>query len=206
MTTDKVAQQRNTLMGELLSAWNSFRDRYPEDDFYAFGVYTTDTASYCGVVACTEQGLGVAADNYAEHYGSGRELHRQSLRWSIGDSPLFDEGLEMLPLTSDLRANEPDPFSGGDESEIEASIADFFCAAFGALKELDESGTFGTGSARERLVLSVWLHDESHEMKLEAAAKLNSQALVERYSAELEDGLRAFNLWQEHRRAERSGI
>lgn len=206
MTNDKVAQQRMTLKGELLSAWSSFRDRYPEEDFYAFGVYTTDTASYCGVVACTEQGLGVAADHYAEHYGSGPELHLQSLRWSIGDSPLFNEGLEMLPLTSEFRANEPDPYSHSDEGEIEASIAGFFSAAFGALKELDESGSFGTGSARERLVLSVWLHDESHEMKLEAAAKLNSLALVERYSAELEDGLRAFNVWQEHRRAERSGV
>ncbi|WP_426162821.1 DUF4303 domain-containing protein [Pseudoduganella sp. R-34] len=196
MTTDKAAQQQNTLKRELLSAWQSFGDRYPDDDFYAFGLYTTDTASYCGAVACSEQGLESAADNYAEHYGSNFELHRQSLRWSIGDSPFFDEGLDMMPLTNELRALEPDPYSDGDESEIEASRERFFAAAFAAIKELDDEGILGTGQARERVILSVWLHDESHAMKLDAAAKLNCRPSVERYSAELEAGLDAFNKWR----------
>ncbi len=202
MTRDKAAELRDTLKGELLLAWQSLNNSHPHDDFYAFGLFTTDNASYAGVVACSEQGLNTAADGYAERYGMNPELHRSSLRWSIGDSPFLEEGLELLPLTQALRASEPDPYSDADECKIEASIAQFFSAAFAALQELDEGGVFGTREEREKIILSVWLHDESHPMKLEAAGRLNSQAGVTRYSAELEAGLSAFHAWQEHRHSE----
>jgi hypothetical protein len=194
MSTEKLHE---SLRAELAVAWRKLRGNHPSDDFYAFGIRTHDIGSPVSVIACTEQGLNRVAGEYAARHGTDKRLHLASLRWRLADSPLLEEGFELAPETQALRDADPDPYGGSPEAEV--AIEGFFSAAFAALQDLDRAGTFGEGCAREKLVLSVWLYDQSDEEILDAARRLNSAAIVRRYSEELELGHEAFLAWSQNK-------
>jgi hypothetical protein len=179
-----------SLRRELEDAWHTLHARYPGERFYAFGVYANDVASWFGAVACTEEGLERVAFRYAKARASAMNLERSALRWSMGDSPLLEEALTLLPKTQALRGEEPDPYS--DEEGAEAATDAFFRAATQALQQMDEEGVFGVEAEREKLVVSVWLNDESNEDMLATARHLNSDIIVRRYAEELDAGIKAY--------------
>jgi hypothetical protein len=80
------------LYAETQRAWRGLTNNHQGEDFYAFGLYTTDAASYLTITASTEQGLNAVAEDYV--VSSAKSLGSQliALRWSPADSPLHEEG------------------------------------------------------------------------------------------------------------------
>jgi hypothetical protein len=203
----------STLRAELRAAWTAIHAAHAQDGLYGFGVYTTDSASTLTVTAFSEAGLDAAvADTLAGKRGKGRDpaLQRQSLRWSSADSPLHEEGADLLPesnlLVEELagEADEDDDFDADDFDEdadfddvddgedLDAAAAEVFEIAVQALQEMDEEGLFGAGAERERLVLCVWKGDQSNLERHDFAKMLNPAAVAKRFGEELNEGNRAF--------------
>ena len=204
----------STLRAELRAAWTAIHAAHAQDGLYGFGVYTTDSASYLMVTAFSEAGLEAAvAESLASKRGKGRDpvLQRQSLRWSPGDSPLHEEGADLLPESNQLvqeleaEADEDDDFDGDDFDEdadfddvdddgevIDSAVAEVFEIAVEALQEMDEEGLFGSGVERERLVLCVWKGDQSNLERHDFAKMLNPPAVAKRFGDEMNEGNRAF--------------
>ena len=204
----------STLRAELRAAWTAIHAAHAQDGLYGFGVYTTDSASYLMVTAFSEAGLEAAvAESLASKRGKGRDpvLQRQSLRWSPVDSPLHEEGADLLPESNQLvqeleaEADEDDDFDGDDFDEdadfddvdddgevIDSAVAEVFEIAVEALQEMDEEGLFGSSVERERLVLCVWKGDQSNLERHDFAKMLNPPAVAKRFGDEMNEGNRAF--------------
>ena len=204
----------STLRAELRAAWTAIHATHAQDRLYGFGVYTTDSASYLMVTAFSETGLDAAvADSLASKRGKGRDpaLQRQNLRWSPADSPLHEEGADLLPESNQLvqeleaGAEDDDDFDGDDFDEdadfdevddegddLDSAVAEVFEIAVQALQEMDEEGLFGAGAERERLVLCVWKGDQSNLERHDFAKMLNAPAVARRFGEELNEGNRAF--------------
>ena len=175
-----------TLVDELRTAWLKLRGAHGAERFYSFGVYTTALAEYLMVTASTEEGLNAVVADYQQKYGGDPVRQRASLRWSPCDSPLHLEGEALLPLTSELREQLPDPYQDCPQSD--AAIEAVFEIAVQALKRLDEEGLFGAGDERARLVLSVWKGDQSDEERVAFARLLNSASVADAFERELAAG------------------
>ena len=67
-----------------------------------------------------------------------------------------------------------------------------FDVAVEKLQALDESGIFGSGADRDRLVLGIWMGDQSDEDRIEYVRLLNSGPVHERFERELQAGNDAF--------------
>ena len=204
----------STLRAELRAAWTAIHATHAQDRLYGFGVYTTDSASYLMVTAFSEAGLDAAvADSLASKRGKGRDptLQRQNLRWSPADSPLHEEGADLLPEANQLvqeleaEAEDDDDFEGddfdedadfdevdADGEELDTVVAEVFEIVVQALQEMDEEGLFGAGAERERLVLCVWKGDQSNLERHDFAKMLNAPAVARRFGEELNEGNRAF--------------
>ena len=203
----------STLRAELRAAWTAIHAAHAQDGLYGFGVYTTDSASTLTVTAFSEAGLDAAvADLLASKRGQGRDpaLQRQSQRWSPADSPLHEEGADLLPESNQLvqeleaEADEDDDFEGDDFDEdadfadvddgedLDAAAAEVFEIVVQALQEMDEEGLFGAGAERERLVLCVLKGDQSNLERHDFAKMLNPAAVAKRFGDEMNEGNRAF--------------
>jgi hypothetical protein len=181
---------RTTLADEISVAWKTLSERHQGEDFYAFGLYTTPLGESQMVTASTEEGLSRATSRYVEKYGDDPALRRLSLRWSHADSPLHDEGVDLLPESGALLAAGPDPY---DESpEAEAAVSLVFEVAAEVLVQLDRRATFGADPGRFRIVLGIWTTDQSDEEKVQLVRPLNPVVVAARYERELQEALAAF--------------
>lgn len=156
-------------------AFSALRQACPCDDFYYYALVTTEDALRPGPSASSTQGLESVLKNYRDR---GIACEPADLRWSEADSPydLFGDEhfaeVERLFLASGEHRNLP-------QDEYEAEIARRFAAMEGALRELDAEGFFGTGAARERVLINVVAPgDECEAAIIERAARLNPPACL----------------------------
>ena len=176
---------RDTLLSEFRSAWQTLRQSHPTEHFYSFGLYTTALASYLTVTASTEEGLSLVTAEYLASSGGDPMQTRAALRWSPCDSPLHQEGADLLPRSQLLRDNGPDPYD--DTIEGDEAIDLVFEVSVEVLKQLDNEKVFGSGDERANLVLGIWMGDQSDEERIAFAQELNPKLIVDRFAAELEE-------------------
>ena len=184
------AELRAAMIAELRAAWTALQQAHPAERFYSFGVYTAPCAEYLMVTASTEEGLAAATKTYHAQDGRHRTLRRVSLRWSPCDSPLHEEGQELLTRSDAVRQSGPDPYD--DTAEGEAAVALVFEVVVEALQALDRANTFGTGEERQRIVLGVWMGDQSDEERIDVRL-LNPAAVADSFERDIEAGNRAFH-------------
>lgn len=189
MPSIDAQQFRDTLLHEVRSAWQLLRQTHPRDHFYCFGVYTMACAEYLTITASTEEGLSVVAEKYLARAGGDRTLWRSCLRWSPCDSPLHEEGFNLLLRSQALRDSGPDPYD--DTIEGSEAIALVFDTAVEVLKQLDSENAFGTEIERARLALGILMGDQSNENMIAFARRLNPKHIVDRLAKELEEGYEA---------------
>src|SRR5262249_13766816 len=153
--------------------WDLLKSRYPAETVYAFGLYSTEDASYFCPFACGEDGLTQVANDYLRrgHY-SNLEEARVELKWSIADSPYHEKlPSDRIQAAMDQR---PDPLA--DEMAARAAAREVRArlnAAVDAIKSLDQEGVFGLGEERARVVLLIEAGDRADEFVLKSAKKLN---------------------------------
>jgi hypothetical protein len=186
---DREALQ-TTMLAELRAAWASLRGRHPSEQFYSFGLYTTDLVDYLMVTASTEEGLSEVTRRYVIQTGRDATALRATLRWSPADSPLHAEGDGLLAESDRLRHAAPDPYD--DTPEADEAISLVFDVAIQSLQQLDREGVFGEGVERAQLVLGIWKGDQSDDERVEFARLLNPRPIVERFAREIAEGTRAF--------------
>ena len=205
---------QSTLRAELRDAWRAIHAAHAQEGLYGFGVVTTDSASTLAVTAFSETGLDAAvATLLASKRGKGRDaaLVRENLRWSLVDSPLHEQGADLLPEANllvqelDAEADEEDDFDADDFDEdaefdavdddgetLDTLVDEVFEIAVEALQEMDEEGLFGSGPERERLVLCVWKADQANLERYDFAKMLNPSAVARRFGQEMNAGNQAF--------------
>jgi hypothetical protein len=91
-----------------------------------------------------------------------------------------------------LRFSAPDPYE--ESQEAEDTIALVFETAVEALQQLDREKLFGSDIERARLVLGVWMGDQSDDERITFARRLNPKSLVQRFAKELAAGNQAFSV------------
>jgi len=180
---------RNTLLEEIRAAWRTLRERHSTEHFYSFGFYTASGAEYLMVTFSTEEGLSTATEKYLARDGGDPTLMRTCLRWSVCDSPRHEEGMDLLPRSQALRDAGPDPYECSTESEEAITLV--FDTAVDVLKALDSETIFGTEFERSRLILGIWMGDQSDEDRIAFARLLNPPHLASRFAKELEEGYQA---------------
>jgi hypothetical protein len=111
---------------------------------------------------------------------------------------LHGEGADLLPRSQDLRSAGPDPYD--DTPESNAAVQLVFDVVLDVLSQLDRERVFGSGPERARIVIGVWMGDQSDEQRIEFARRLNPPATVQRFAEEMEAGYAAFQELARHRR------
>ena len=171
------------LKADLNAAWDLMRSRYPAERVYAFGLYTTEDASYFCPFACGEDGLTQVANVYLR---KGRYSHleeaRVELKWSIADSPYHEKlPSDRIQAAMDQR---PDPLvEGMPVTAVARETRARLNAAVDAMKSLDEEGVFGMREQRARVVLLIEAGDRSDEFVLKLAKKLNPPDVFKNYKS-----------------------
>ena len=193
-----------TLRDELRAAWTKLEAEYGSDELYGFGVFTVDSAAYLMVTAFSERGLDQVVQRYLKNeYGKGQDVAhlRRALRWSPADSPLHAVGSELLPganqIVTDLDfegrwglEEEDEDDEDFDDEWVDPEVVEVFQVLFQVLRELDQEGLFGTGTERERLVVSIWEGDQSNRDRYDNAKALNPPSVTRRFGEEMNDALR----------------
>ena len=189
---------RETLLTEFRLAWRTLRDAHSREHFYSFGLYTAPGAEYLMVTSSTEEGLSAVTEKYVASEGGDRILTRASLRWSPCDSPLHKEGESLLPKSELLRTRGPDPYD--DTVEADEAIALVFDVSVNVLQQLDSENIFGGDLERSKLVLGIWMGDQSDEDRIAYASCLNPSSIVQQFSKELAEGYDAFTRLSQQKR------
>lgn len=171
---------RKQLRVELSKCWTSSRLKHPEETPYAFVLYGVEDTPSLSAVVLTEESLTVVAQRYvSDGYYEGVDEARDELRWSVEDSPNYDDLLDAMPNVDALV--EPWASTAG-EKEGYKRLAEVAVRAF---KDVENEGVFGDQAARESLVLSVMTPDAEVDHSLSTAEKLNSQATYARFASQL---------------------
>jgi hypothetical protein len=183
------------------------KDRYPNDTFYCFAFFSHGSYSFVHTAASSEEGLTREAQDYVDRFPESWGQFsltdvRLSLRHSLPGSPLLeaDITLSIFEEVCDLAWERSDALQ-----EIWSSLADelgndeafrlvkphkdqFLDTCFNVLRKLDSERMFGTGLARERVLLNFLMGDQGNYERLTNAHALNPKHIVERYQAEIEAG------------------
>jgi len=108
------------------------------------------------------------------------------------------EGESLLPKSELLRTRGPDPYD--DTVEADEAIALVFDASVDVLQQLDSENIFGSYLERSKLVLGIWMGDQSDEDRIAYASFLNPSSIVRQFSKELAAGYDAFTRLSQQKR------
>jgi hypothetical protein len=167
----------------LKAAFTDLLHAQPDQNFYAFGLFTDDSLQFLHPVANTEESLTATAQDYRENVDPkyGGNSTPASLRWSYGDWGFFPDvgGEHFKEINGVVRAN----FDRMVEDD--AAISDEeWTATWAAIREgfrrLDAEGFFGMGAARAKVTLLVVGH-VPEEIIDEWVIALNPPEVAQRY-------------------------
>lgn len=170
------------------AAFGVVRRNHSDEQFYAFALYSDESAMTVCPAANTEEGLA----RRAEEYGYSKPQQLASLRWATGEWAYEFEGAEFFDRACAL-INGEDRYEGeADEDPLEESEAfvafrtQVFEVIVLALEDLDAEGFFGAGDAREAITLFCTLSDfdEAGQIEADSARRLNPASVYERFAAE----------------------
>ena len=156
-------QLKNEIREGARQAFTSVRQAHPGKNVNAFALMTDDSAMTVGPVANSEEA-------WRESGGEEDFLWNPS-EWS------YTEGGEFLDIA--YRLILPYHQDVPTEVEFEEFQAGVFEAGIRALEELDGEGFFGTGTARENVVLLFDVTDS--DVPDDMAQRLNTPAMYARY-------------------------
>jgi hypothetical protein len=153
-------------------AFQAISADHPDEQIYAFAVYSDDAAMTVCPAANSEEA-------YAEKISGAKPANLAYYRWNTGDWAYEFEHVEALDgaytMLNDLRQ------AMGEDEFYERAREDVFRTMVAALEELNAENVFGTGAARERITVFFTLSDDGEEWEAYSAPRCNPPAVAERF-------------------------
>ena len=186
------AEVRHAIKEAARESFTRIRAKHPDEEIYAFALYSDDDALGVSPAANSEAGYERCVEKYRSNPSHMKELARLNLpfvpfeyRWSWGEWEYIPGFAQLFdPAGEAIRKAEPD---GEDEDEYDAFKGAVYAVMVLGLKDLDADGFFGTGDERRRITLYCSIYD-SYEfawMEEESARILNPpdvyQAFLEQW-------------------------
>lgn len=142
----------NQVYDALKAAFSELLHANPDQDFYAFALWTDDSLQFLHAVANTEEGLDSTVKHYKETIDPkyNTTSTHANLRWSYGDWLHFPEvGAEHFEKINEvLHANFHQ--EEGAFNELTESLWPYLLQAF---QRLESEHFFGTGHDRSKITL-----------------------------------------------------
>jgi hypothetical protein len=122
-----------------------FRER-PDEQFYYVSLITSPEGHTPVISAWSEEALAHALEG-------GKGVAQNELKWSYADSPYFAYGERHFEPVRELLSRMG---SGADDRATEVADVELRLRAMEhAMAQLDESGIFGRGEARKKIVINA---------------------------------------------------
>jgi hypothetical protein len=171
---------RALITDEARTSFQAVRVAHLDERFYAFGLLTDGEMSFIAPVSNSEEALLRKSNGYA----------KTPFRWSPtaweyrhGNSDVSQEIQEILAeaLDSYNDAATEEEFEAEADERYDRIIS--ICEQ--VLRQLDDEGLFGVGSARNSVLVNIFFLDQNDESTVELAERLNPPEAVDRYRFEL---------------------
>ncbi|VWB26961.1 hypothetical protein BLA13014_00996 [Burkholderia aenigmatica] len=155
------------------TVFSALRNEHPDEDFYAFALYTDSSAMSVQAAGNSEQALEEVLKNAEDRSPESDAYSRwASSEWAY---EAF-RGVGFKEISKALRESP-------DRSNFSKFKADAHAAMIEALRTADASGVFGTGTDREKIIIFVTITDDNDAEQLEndSAKQLNSPAAYQKF-------------------------
>src|SRR4026208_2314532 len=152
--------------------FTKLRDTHSKETFYAFALYTSNSANYITASANTEEGLLQRAKHYEKQKKKGLRRHADLLRWHPPDWAYHCAGDDYFEAAEEILGVLPD-INDLDEDRFEKEFDSRMFLFIEALKQLDVEGFFGRGKERQKVTLLVAMGDQETKLLLKCAQQLN---------------------------------
>jgi hypothetical protein len=174
------------------AAFTAVQQIHAGESFYAFGLFHDPLWADIIPASNSEEGLIRRAEEYRlDKYNLGyaqksiEQLTRE-LRWSTGDWTYLDvQNGFFNPVNDWLREKEVYWMYKDDDAFRGQLNTNMISSCQTVLKTLDAAGLFGTGAAREQVVLNILMGDQDPSWYTYARI-LNPPAVYDRWVSEVE--------------------
>lgn len=186
MTKIDFSLLRSEIAAAARCAFATVLKNHPDEQFYAFALYSDDAAMSVVPAANSEEALRRKAQNEKQDEGSPApdappvESSGEWARWFTGEWAYEAEGGEHFDRVDDL-LNAADNCADADFPAFRINLYETMIEALG---ELDAQGFFGTGEQREAVTLfcSISDSDDAEQLENRSAEKLNPAIVYEKFS------------------------
>jgi hypothetical protein len=156
------------------NAFDDLRKAHPDEEFYAYALYTDSDAWTVCPAANSLRGFAKAVSQQSDTSAPTLAYYKWATsEWAYEGwkSSCFKE------ISAQLRASENRAYLAMFKQSVAAAM-------MGALKKLDADGFFGVGAEREKVVLfiSVTDDDSAESVENESARLLNPKSIYERFA------------------------
>ncbi|WP_174915967.1 DUF4303 domain-containing protein [Burkholderia lata] len=155
------------------SVFSALKNEHPDEDFYAFALYTDNSAMSVVAAGNSEQALEEVLKNADERSPEQDAYYR----WASSEW-LYEafHGSEFKGVSKTVRES-------ADRSNFRKFKVDVHAAMIEALRTVDVDGLFGTGLDREKIIVFVTITDDDNAEQFEndSAKQLNSPAAYQRF-------------------------
>jgi hypothetical protein len=160
------------------NAFDDLRKTHPDEEFYAYALYTDSDACTVCPAANSLRGFAKAVSQESDLSAADVAYYKWATsEWAYEGwkSSYFRE------ISAQLRASENRANFATFKRGVAASM-------IGALKKLDADGFFGVGAEREKLVLFISVTDDNsaESVENESARLLNPKSVYERFALRYE--------------------
>jgi hypothetical protein len=159
-------------------AFDDLRKAHPEEEFYAYALYTDSGAMTVLGSANSVRGLEKAISQQSDALAATLAYYKWATpEWAYEGwkSSYFKETSEQIGTSNDRAA-------------FPSFKRNVLVSMTGALKKLDDEGFFGAGAEREKVVLfiSVTDDDSAESIENESANVLNPKSVFEKFALRYE--------------------
>ncbi len=172
---------RIALVAGARKAFEQLRAAHPGEQFYCYALYTTPEYRSISPLVLGARGLRRVATDYDPDDVEGQ---MDELRWSPADSPYMTMGEEHFGEVEAILSVLPNIYELPSQ-EFSDRVTRVHACCVRALEDLDAAGMFGSGAARDAVVLNIFQGDQSSRSRVDNARRLNPAKACERIAEDL---------------------
>lgn len=161
-------------------SFQAFREEAPDEQFYAFALFTSDDAEGANTAANTEEGFQRALQYYAREWPSVLERGCEGeIRYSPGEWAYDGAGGDAEQWTKVWQMND----ALKKDLDFYAFKLQLLETMVLSLHDLDQEGFFGAGEERDKITLMIAMGDLDLGRRkwVQSVKRLNPASVFERF-------------------------